>query len=325
MTADDLTDSARTASGRTVAVVLNWRRKELTVECVEALSACLPERDIVIVDNGSGDGSAEYLGGRFPEARLVELPCNTGYAGGNNAGIRAALSMGAGHVFVLNNDVFVERECLRELTRAAGVHPHAGFVCPALVEDDDAAPTPPGRLDLRRYFTVKMKRAPEAITELDYAPGAAMLVRAEVFERVGFFDEELYLYCEDLDLSLRARAAGYGVIYVPEARARHVGQATSGTKSPVHLYHGFRNTLVVIGRYADRRSRLRLFVYKCLEAFQAMRHSLAGPPPRSTQGHPATRGAGRCRRAAAIVCAFVDFLLGHMSQAPERITKALPH
>jgi len=304
-----------TQDSRTVAVILNWRRKELTAGCVRSLSACLPERNIIIVDNGSGDGSVDYVRGLFPEAHILELPSNRGYAGGNNAGIRRALSMGAEFVFVLNNDVCVEPGCLRKLHKALRVRPSAGFACPVLLEGDPPRAVPPRELDWRRYFTVKGRHVPTAVTRIDYAPGAAVLMGRQVFERVGFFDEGLYLYCEDVDLSLRAGAVGCEAVCVPQARARHSGQATSGPKSPVHLYYGFRNMLVMISRYAHRRQRLRLYTYKLLEAASAIRHSLSSVGARTN--------AGRWTSAAAVACAFVDFILIRRGKAPEWVTRTL--
>lgn len=250
-----------TASPPVGVVVLTWNGCEDTLACLGSLFAGgEPVPLVVVVDNGSVDGTTEAVRAAHPDVELVRSDENLGFAGGNNLGIERALELGVEHVLVLNNDTEVEPGAVAALVDEARRTPDAGALCAKLLYAD-----PPDRIwfagadfDPRRGYNGRQRGygssdGPEfgAVAETDRACGAAMLVPRTVLEQVGVFDPELFLYSEDTEWSLRARAAGYRLLVVPGARVRHkVSVAAGGESSPTTLYYGVRNTLVVCERHA---------------------------------------------------------------------------
>jgi GT2 family glycosyltransferase len=244
-----------------VVVVLTWNGRDDTLACLAALarSEHAPLR-VVVVDNGSSDGTVDAVRAAHPEVELLRSETNLGFAGGNNLGLERALSLGADHVLVLNNDVEISRGAIATLADAADRLPQAGAINPTILfaEPPDHVWFAGARFDPRRGYNGRQRGygqpddpAFTAPAETDRACGAALLVPRGVLEEIGGFDESLFLYSEDTDWSLRARAAGYRLYVVPDARVVHrVSASTGGESSPATLYYGFRNTLVVSERHA---------------------------------------------------------------------------
>jgi GT2 family glycosyltransferase len=214
---------------------------------------------VIVVDNGSSDGSPEAVAAAFPDALVVELGRNAGFSGGVNAGIAAALERGAAAVLLLNNDMVVEPGFLAPLVQAA-LEPGVAAACSQILfaEAPDRVwyagatfrrnrghhgrnigfgepPSPPAR---RAY-------------RVDCACGGAMLISREAIGEIGLLDEDLFAYREDLDWSLRAAAHGKTIVVVPASIVRHrVSASTGGEASATSLYYDVRNGLVVAERYA---------------------------------------------------------------------------
>jgi GT2 family glycosyltransferase len=227
-----------------VAVVLNWNGGAGTLAALESLDGI----ETICVDNGSTDGSDGEVERRFPSVELIRNDVNLGYAGGNNTGIRRALERGAGWVLLLNQDALAEPGLASALERAASVRPDAGLLaCKVLFEDGrvqyagasfntvlgySGRPRGYGRADTF-----------DELEDTTRADGAAMAISRAAFDRGGLLDEDLFLYVEDVDLSLRVRASGFAVVLVPDAVVRHKGGSSSGS-----LYYDTRNTIVVCER-----------------------------------------------------------------------------
>jgi len=254
------------------AVVLSWNGKEETLACLRSLSdITYSSLSVVAVDNGSIDGTSEAVAESFPRVRVIRLEENRGFAGGVNAGMRDALDGGAQHVLLLNNDATVEPGFLEPLVAAAS-DGHVGAACAQILHAE-----PPHRIwyagasyDPRRGhqgrhegYGEPRRPASTAPYATDRACGGAMLVPREAAERVGMLDEELFAYAEDVDWSLRARAAGLSIVVVPASVVYHrVSAASGGASSPNTLYYALRNGLVVaeraapLGRLGTLRRRL---------------------------------------------------------------------
>jgi GT2 family glycosyltransferase len=248
------------ARPRVAIVVLSWNGRDDTLGCLASLRAVEHEPlDVVVVDNGSTDDTDAAVRAEFPEVELVRSEENLGFAEGNDVGIRRALERGADHVLVLNNDVEVEPGFVTALVEEAERRPDAGALCPKILyfEPRDriwfvgAAFDPrSGRGRHIRYRELD-DPAETAVTETDRVCGAAMLVRRRVLEEVGGFDPEFFLYAEDTEWSLRARAAGLRHYVVPRSRVYHkVSGGSGGENMPTPLYYALRNTLVVCERWA---------------------------------------------------------------------------
>ena len=236
---------------RVVAVVLSYNGREDTLAALASLRGI----ETVVVDNGSTDGSTDAVEERFPEVELVRAGVNLGFAGGNNVGIRRALDRGADWVLLLNNDATVEQGLLDALAQAAAARPDAGVLaCKVLYADADrlwyAGAGFHPYLGRSRHRGFGRPDAPGALEDTERATGAAMAVSRAAIEEVGLLDEELFLYTEDLEWSLRIRNAGFAVVYVPAARVRHrVSAAAGGAGSPTPSYYETRNMLAVVERY----------------------------------------------------------------------------
>jgi GT2 family glycosyltransferase len=226
-------------------VIVTWNGRQYLDACLNAVAAQngVPA-ETILVDNASTDGTIGYVRERFPSVRLVALPENRGFAGGNNAGVREARGR---YVALLNNDAVPEQGWLQALL--AGVDEDAGF---ALVTSRIVYMHDPGVIDsagdgllawggaFKRHHGASVDAARESI-EVFGVCGAACLMPRRVFEELGGFDEDFFASHEDVDLSYRARLLGYRCRYVADAVVRHHGSATIGRVSGFAVFHGQRN------------------------------------------------------------------------------------
>jgi GT2 family glycosyltransferase len=240
-----------------VSVVVPNRDGEALLErCLASLEAqTLKDFEVVVVDNGSSDGSRELVRRRFPSAILVELDDNCGFAGGSNAGAERA--RGAAIAFV-NNDVEAEASWLEELLACLDRHPRAASVASKILRRDD-----PQVLDgtgdemtrslkaFRRGQGERDRGQYEREEQVFSASGTACLWRADVFRRLGGFDEGFHAYYEDVDLGFRARRAGWECWYAPRAVVHHVGGGTSGGRwAEFESFYAVRNRWAAIAKNA---------------------------------------------------------------------------
>jgi GT2 family glycosyltransferase len=243
------------------SIVLSWNGREETLACLDALAAATGEEDaVIVVDNGSHDGSPEAVAAAHPEVTLLRNDRNLGFAGGNNVGIRHALEAGAQWVVLINNDAEVDPGALGALRAAAARHPGAGILAGKLFFRE-----PAGRIWFagQRFWPALgysgrprgygKPDAPEYRAEgpTERAAGAFMAISRAAIDAVGLLDEELFAYVEDVDWSLKVREAGFEVVLIPDAIARHgVSASTGGERASTHaLYYGVRNTVVVSERH----------------------------------------------------------------------------
>jgi GT2 family glycosyltransferase len=238
--------------------ILNWNGREDTLRCLGALAAVRGEFATVVADNGSHDGSAEAIRAAYPDVALIENGANLGFSGGNNAAVRSALEQGAQWVVLLNNDAEPEPGMLEALQAAAARHPGAGVLAGKLLLEDGRVQWAGQRVALLTGYSGRPRGhgRPDGFAysvegRSDRAVGALMAVSRAAIERAGLLDEDLFAYVEDVDWSLRIRAAGMGCVFVPSARAIHrVSASTGGAAGSTHtVYYGTRNTIVVCERH----------------------------------------------------------------------------
>lgn len=240
-------------------VVLSWNARELTLRCLGSLVATrYPSLSIVLVDNGSVDDTVEAVAAAFPDVDVVALESNRGFAGGVNAGLARALELDAEHVLLLNNDATIEPGAIEPLAAAAG-EPSIGAACPQILHEGTGtiwyagASFDPRRGHQGRHTGYGLPRlsTDAAPFATDRACGGAMLVPRRVLDRVGGLDESLFAYAEDVEWSLRARAAGLSIVVVPASVVTHrVTASSGGASSPTSIYYALRNGLVVAERAA---------------------------------------------------------------------------
>jgi len=227
-------------------IVLNYNGRAWLQGCLAALAAQVgaPSFETLLVDNASSDGSLDFVRQRFPAVRAIELGTNVGFAAGNNAGARAA--RGRFLVF-LNNDTIVATDWLSRLLVAVdGPSPFALATSRIVRLDDPSTVDSAGDGYLRAGGAYKHGHGRPvdgyAVSrEVFGACGAAFIVRREVFDELGGFDESFFMVYEDVDLSYRARLRGYRCWYAADASVRHAGSATLGRLSPDAVFYGQRN------------------------------------------------------------------------------------
>jgi GT2 family glycosyltransferase len=277
------------ASPLVAIVVVNWHRRDVTLGCLRALRALTYERWLlVLVDNDSTDFTAEEVHTLAPEGRYLRTTANLGFAGGSNAGMRAALETDAAYVWFLNNDAEPEPEALSELVAAAAPDATIGVAGAKILRGNDGERFDSIALDVdlrsgRIYLTghdepdhgqYDQLRDPIAVS------GCAMLVRRTACEKLGGFDERYFAYLEDADLCLRARVAGFRVIVAPRARVRHQrAEATQGRQSISSLYYTTRNHLRLVDEHGDGGAMtraLRRLAVAWLNAAYALRGASGG-------------------------------------------------
>lgn len=244
------------------AVVLNWNGPDDTIKCVHSLrESGYPELDVVVVDNASTDDSLARFAGEIPNERVIACASNGGYAAGNNAGIKEALARGAEYVLVINNDVLVTKGFLEPMLAEAVSDAGVGIVtCDARFQSDPSRTYPTGgRISLLRAAGVKLSRRDRGRRAVvDFVSGCILLVRREVFEKVGLFDERFFMYAEDVEFSRRAGAA-FRFVYTPNAVVYHRsgGGDRWSKQTPTYLYYMSRNRFIV---FRDEPAAYRIYL-----------------------------------------------------------------
>jgi GT2 family glycosyltransferase len=210
-------------------VIPNWNLKNDTIMCIQSILAgsYAPKR-IIVVDNGSSDGSVKVISKYFGKAiDIIVNEENVGFAAAVNKGVKYALSQGADWVLILNNDTIVAPDMLEQLMAVATCRPDIGILSPAIFCYNQ--PDRIWRLGDRHpsWSPIPFKvpanvlRTEKVLLPVDYVTGCGMLVRREVFQAIGMFDEGYFMYYEDADFCRRAKRAGFYIACVPTARMWH--------------------------------------------------------------------------------------------------------
>lgn len=231
-------------------VVVNWNGREHLEVCVGSLLRQPVSAEIILVDNASTDRSPDLVREKFGDrVRIVQLDHNVGYGAGLNAGIRVARGR---FVFALNMDTEVAPACLATLIEAADRHPNAGSLAPKILSfsDPDIIDNVghllyPDGLSRGRGRLERDHGQYDREEEILIASGCAMLLRRSMLADVGLFDPDLFAYCEDTDLALRAQLKGWRCRYVPAAVVFHKYSAATAPYSPEKAFLVERNRVWV--------------------------------------------------------------------------------
>lgn len=245
---------------RVVVVILNWNGGDLTLRCIESLrQSHYPDLQVLVVDNGSTDGSLEEIVKACPEAGIIKNPRNLGFAEGCNQGIAWGLYRGADYVMVLNNDTWMDPHMISNLVAAATAHDDRAAVIPKIYFASDPSRLwfAGGRVNL--WTGVFSNTAHNLLDdgrfkfprEMEYAVGCCILVSKRIVQEVGGFDSSYFAYFEDVDWSLRCRRAGFPLVLCPSAKLWHVVSA-AGKRRPANIrYLMTRNHLWTMRRHAS--------------------------------------------------------------------------
>jgi GT2 family glycosyltransferase len=225
---------SKVEKGLVSVIIPNWNGKKFLKGCLDSLlGSNYPQTEVVIVDNGSKDGSVEFLQEHYPSVKLVTFPHNTGFSVAVNAGIT---NSSGEFVALLNNDTVVEPDWITQMVSAMREHAEIGSTgCKMLAYDDhkllDGAGDGyrrgglPGRIGHREIDRGQFDKQRYILGPC----GGAALYRRSMLDDIGLFDDDYFAYLEDVDIGLRAQSAGYKCLYVPTAVMYHLGCGTTGS------------------------------------------------------------------------------------------------
>jgi len=242
---------------RVAIVVLNWNGREVLEDCVRSIYALsYAPLEVVVVDNGSTDGSAEMVRNRFPDCVVIQNETNLGFAKGNNQGIELALDRGNDYVMALNNDTLLDPESLTLLVQRAESDPQIAAVSPKIYFED-----PSDRLwfaggtfsywkGRNGHVGYRQKDCPawNVPREAQFISGCVLLASRRAWRKIGCFDESLFVYSEDVDWSLRAQKSGFKLFYEPRAVVWHRESFSilRNKWQANYMYYNTRNPMVVM-------------------------------------------------------------------------------
>ena len=245
--------------GSVAAVVLSYNGREVTLEALKSLTTMTyPDYDVLVVDNGSEDGTQAAVHEAFPEVRVVRTEENRGAAGGYNLGIEAAMAGPYEYLLILNNDVEADPEMLTEMMNVAESDPTIGCVGPKTYYywERDRIWSAGGIIRFKESVT--RERGDGAVDrgqfdrdeEMGYINGCGMLVRRTAMEAAGLWDPIYHLAVEDADWCMRARARGFRCLYAHKAVLYHMVSRATGVYKPGKTFHTGRSSAIFVRRYA---------------------------------------------------------------------------
>jgi len=252
--------SVDTVDTKVAVVVPNWNGASVLKACLDSLLAQSLKARIIVVDNGSTDGSLELLE-KYPSVEVIKHSKNLGFTGGVNPGFKRAIELKLRYVAAFNNDAVADRDWLKSLVKTLDKHTKVGIVTSKILTMDGkkidstgdylttwGLPYPRGRgeTDLTKY---------DKDTEIFGASGGASLYRVSMLESIGLFDDDFFAYYEDVDLSFRAQLAGWKVRYEPTAVAYHQISATSGKIKGFATYQTMKNQQVLLYKNLPKSHR----------------------------------------------------------------------
>lgn len=231
-------------------VILNWNGKEFLRECLESLKKQnVSDNEIIVVDNGSTDGSVSWLKECCPEVIIIENRENLGFAKGNNSGFKVAKGK---FILVLNNDTVLEVKFIEELLKVAESEERIGMVAPKILNYNNHHMIDSAGIKIYLDGMSRGRRRGEKdygkfeMPEEILLPSAcSALYKREMIEEVGGFDEDFFSYCEDTDFGLHARLLGWKAMFAPKALVYHRYSSTAGRYSPLKAYLVERNHIWV--------------------------------------------------------------------------------
>lgn len=276
---------------KVAVVVPNWNGEQDLPTCLESLQTQSLTPHIIVVENGSVDGSLALLQTQYPSVETLIQPKNLGFAGGVNVGLRRAMELGFPFVALFNNDAVAHKDWLKHLVEAMEARADAGIITCKLLSADKSHTDSTGDfyttwgLPYPRDRGVAANKAHDQKEEVFGASGGASLYRSAMLEEIGLFDEDFFAYYEDVDISFRAQLAGWKILYEPKAEAYHQTGATSGKIKGFTTYQTFKNYPLLFWKNVPRSMLPGVFIRFKIAYLSIYISSLLGG-----RGWPATKG-----------------------------------
>ncbi len=263
---------------RIAVILVNWNSFELTADCIRSLGAMdQSDHDILVVDNGSEDGSVDKFNQQFHHIILIKSTTNRGFTGGNNLGIEYALGKGYEYVFLLNNDTFVQKDVLTVLTRYMDAHPGTGAIQPLIYFNHNRTLVWNGGSFYNRWIGhsyVKGYNRPlgshtNQVKQVDWITGCAFFIRSAILKDTGPFAENMFMYYEDVELSFRIRQCGHKLVYHPGTCVYHIAGMSNRNKvknkegfvNPIVHYLNIRNRIWLLKKYTGPLQALPVMIF----------------------------------------------------------------
>ena len=294
---------------RVSIIIVTWNALSLLKQCLPSVAATeYPDLEIILADNASTDGSADWVAATFPEVKIVRHPENWAFSRGNNAALPHATGR---YILLLNNDVEVPPEWLQPLVDVMEAEPDVAAVQPKLLQYDqrdhfEYAGGAGGFLDRfgypftrgRLFFTLEKDDGQyDDARDVDWATGAALLLRRAALDDVGLLDERFVMHMEEIDLCWRLRRRGYRVRVEPKSRVYHIGGGSLAQGDPRKTYLNFRNSLLMLYKNLSPARWRRLFPLRAfLDGIALLRALLTGQGREAAAIVRAYRDAHRLRR-----------------------------
>ena len=249
---------------KVAVVILNYKVSDLAITAVRSvLKSSYENLKIYLVDNNSNDG-IEMKIQEFSEVTFIQSGSNLGYTGGNNIGIKKALEEGSDWVLLLNPDATVEKDTIEILVEKTKKH-NAHIANPKIYFAHSKKIWFAGKFFDRANVLGSHRGVDEEDTgkydeeeELEDGTGCALLIKREVFEKIGFLDENYFLYYEESDFLYRARQAGFKIMYIPGSVVYHENAKSSGVGGPLQDYFITRNRMLYASKYLPFRTKFAL-------------------------------------------------------------------
>lgn len=258
-----------------VIILVNFNGSDDTIDCIISLNGLTYKNyEIVVVDNCSSDDSIEDLerAKAIYHFTLLKSNENKGFSTGNNIGIRYALEHNADYIWILNNDTLVEPGALEKLLTGFTYDKKCGITIGKIFFEQNrnivwyaGGAFDPWTARTEHWNYGRIETSKQSICNVTFATGCCMLVSRQAIEKVGLFDEDYFLYEEDVDYSYRMTTQGYKMVYVPEAVIFHKVSASTGQASSVSQYYSIRNKYLLIRKYFRGIRKLTAYSYLSLQ------------------------------------------------------------
>ncbi len=242
-----------------IIVLLYYNHLDDTIECLESLrNIKYTNYKILLVDNGSFDDSSQHLKEKYSWLDIRRIEKNCGFAGGSNFGIREAIKENPDYIFLVSNDVIVDKAVLKELVEEGENSKEVGIIGPKVFyySIPNLIYSAGGKINFwtgvniligaKKRDNIKFNKK----NYVDYITGCAILIKKEVFEKVGYLDEDYFLYSEDVDFCFRTLKGSYKILYVPRGVVWHKVCGTVRHLSPSFIYYMIRNQLLFMKKHA---------------------------------------------------------------------------
>lgn len=246
-------------------IILTFNNEKTIGDLLESVNPLVGIFKVVVCDNNSKDETISRVK-KFKFVKIIKNKENLGYAGGNNVGIKYALKNGADFVFILNPDTLLKNDFLtnfRENTSLLLENNKIGIIGPKIYDNEGKIWSVGGRVDKERYSAYLVGYGKDDMGQynvdnnIDYVSGTAIIVRKDVFEKIGLLREDYFLYYEDVDFCLRARKAGFGICIDPSITVIHKPSTSVGRDSDIMQYYLARNHLLFVERFAPVGIKIR--------------------------------------------------------------------